>query len=144
MARPYLILAALIGLIAIAGGTFAKGASWGRTQATARCQADKIEAQQREIVERAALQAAIDQRDAELQAKEQEIANAVINVRTEYLPARTIVKRQIVERAVYRDCRADDSLWQLANAALRGDAAAGAEAFDRDTAGVPGVSDAPG
>lgn len=144
LGKPYLMLAALIGLIAIAGGSFSKGASWGRTQATERCQAEQLERQQQDIVERAALQAAIDQRDIEIRQREEEAANAIVQVRTEYLPAKTIVKREIVERPVYRDCRADDRLWELANAALRGDAAAGAEAFDRGAAGVPGVPDAPG
>jgi len=142
MLRPYMLVAALIGLIAVLGGTFAKGVSWGRTQATERCQAEQLERQQQEIVERAALQAAIDQRDFEIRQREEEAANAIVQVRTEYLPAKTIVKREIVRLPA--DCRVDDRLWELANAALRGDAAAGAEAFDRDTAGVPGVPDAPG
>lgn len=137
LGKPYMLLAGLICIIGLMGGSFAKGASWGRTQATERCQAEQLDRQQQDIVERAALQAAIDQRDAELQAKQQEIADAVVKVRTEYLPAKTIVKREVAERVVYRECRADDRLYELANAALRGDAAAGAEAFGRDPVGVP-------
>ena len=126
LGKPYMLLAGLICIIGLMGGSFAKGASWGRTQATERCQAEQLERQQQDIVERAALQ-----------AKQQEIADAVVKVRTEYLPAKTIVKREVAERVVYRECRADDRLYELANAALRGDAAAGAEAFGRDPVGVP-------
>ena len=138
LAKPYLILAALVGIIAIAGGSFGKGASWGRTQATERCQAEKLEAQQREIVERAALQAAIDQRDAELRAKEQEAADAVIEVRTEYLPGKTIVKREVVRDVVYRDCRVGDGMRDVLNAALAGRPVSAAADLGAADAGLPG------
>jgi len=137
LGKPYLILAALIGVIAIAGGSFAKGASWGRTQATEKCQREQIEAQQQEIVERAALQAAIDQRDIEIRQREQEAANAVAQVRVEYLPGKTVVKREIVERAVFRDCRTGDSMRDTLNAALAGRPVPGAADVGTDTGRLP-------
>ena len=137
LGKQYLILAALIGVIAIAGGSFAKGASWGRTQATEKCQREQLEAQQQEIVERAALQAAIDQLDIEIRQREQEAANAIVQVRTEYLPAKTIVRREVVERAVYRDCRTGDSMRDTLNAALAGRPVSGA-AEGGGADGVPG------
>jgi hypothetical protein len=136
LGKPYLILAALIGLIALMGGTFAKGASWGRTQATERCQAEQLEAQQREIAERAVLQAAIDQRDVEIRQREQEAANAIVQVRTEYLPAKTIIRREVVERAVFRDCHAGDRVRDTLNAALAGRPVSGA----LESGGATGVS----
>lgn len=136
--KPYLILAALIGIIAIAGGSFGKGASWGRTQATEKCQREQLERQQQDIVERAALQAAIDQRDAELRAKEQEAADAVIEVRTEYLPGKTIVKREVVRDVVYRDCRVGDGMRDVLNAALAGRPVSAAADLGAADAGLPG------
>ena len=126
MARPYLILAALICLIGLMGGTFAKGVSWGRTQATEKCQAEKLESQQREIVERAALQAAIDQREEQIRERERRGADAVIKVRTEYLPGKVVVKREVVERAVFRDCRIG-GMRDTINAALAGKPVSGAD-----------------
>ena len=126
MARPYLILAALICLIGLMGGTFAKGVSWGRTQATEKCQAEKLESQQREIVERAALQAAIDQREEQIRERERRGADAVIKVRTEYLPGKVVVKREVVERAVFRDCRIG-GMRDTLNAALAGKPVSGAD-----------------
>lgn len=138
LGKPYLILAALIGLIAIAGGSFGKGASWGGTRATAKCQAEKLEAQAQEIVERAALQAAIDKRDAELQAKEAEVADAIVKVRTEYLPGKTVVKREVVERAVFRECRVGDGMRRTIDAALAGHPVPGAGAEPSRSLGVSG------
>jgi hypothetical protein len=127
LGKPYLILAGLIGLIAIAGGSFGKGAEWGRTRAESACQAEKLEAQQREIVERAALQAAIDKRDEEIRERERRGADAVIKVRTEYLPGKVVVKREVVERAVFRDCHVGDGMRATLNAALAGKPVPGAD-----------------
>lgn len=142
--KPYLVVALVVGLIALMGGTFAKGASWGRAQATSRCNAEKIEVQQREIAERAVLQAAIDKRDAELRAKEQERANAIVQVRTEFLPAKTVVRKEVVERRVFTDCRIGDGMRDTLNAALRGRPAATVPALGAGDAGVSGGARAAG
>lgn len=134
--KPYMLVAALIGLIAIAGGSFGKGAEWGRVRAERACQAEQIEAQQREIVERAALQAAIDERTRERDELLQRTAEVVERVRTEYLPAKTIVRREVVERAVFRDCHAGERVRDTINAALAGRPVSGA----LESGGAAGVS----
>ena len=50
----------------------------------------------------------------------EEAADAIAEIRVEYLPGKTEIRRQIVERAVYRDCRIDDGMRDILNAALRG------------------------
>lgn len=124
LGKPYLILAALIGVIAIAGGSFAKGASWGRTQATERCQAEKIETQNRELAEREAIQAALAKREAEWKSKLTEAANAVADTRVEYAEAKTIVRREVVRLPA--DCRIGDGLREHINSALAGHPLSGA------------------
>lgn len=136
LAKPYLILAALIGILAVAGGSFGKGAEWGRTRAVAQCQAEKLEAQQREIVERAALQAAIDERTRERDELLQRTAEVVDRVRTEYLPSKTIVKREIVRLSP--DCRIGDGLRGIVNAALAGRPVSSSQTEPAADSGVPG------
>ena len=142
LARPYLILAALIGILALAGGSFGKGASWGREQATSRCNAEKLEAQQREIVERAALQAAIDERTRERDELLQRTAEVVDRVRTEYLPSKVIVKREVVRLSP--DCRIGDGLRGIVNAALAGRPVSGASPEPTADGGVSGSASSAG
>ena len=142
LARPYLILAALIGILALTGGAFGKGASWGREQATSRCNAEKLEAQQREIVERAALQAAIDERTRERDELLQRTAEVVDRVRTEYLPSKTIVKREVVRLSP--DCRIGDGLRGIVNAALAGRPVSSSQTEPAADGGVPGRTGATG
>ena len=142
LARPYLILAALIGILALTGGAFGKGASWGREQATSRCNAEKLEAQQRDIVERAALQAAIDERTRERDLLLQRTAEVVDRVRTEYLPSKVIVKREVVRLSP--DCRIGDGLRGIVNAALAGRPVSGASPEPAADSGVSGSASSAG
>jgi len=78
------------------------------------------------------------ERDAALARKTEEAAHAVAEVRTEYLPGKTIVRREVVEVPAYRDCRITGSVRHALDAALAGRPVPGAEAERGGAARVPG------
>lgn len=55
-----------------------------------------------------------------LSEQQKDAADAVERVRVEYLPSKTVVKREVVEKPVYRECRIDGRMFDLLNRALRG------------------------
>lgn len=120
MLGAYRYLALALVAVALLAGAYVKGRGDGRAVEASHWQAREIEHQQRAIAEREQLQAALEARSAELAARQQEAADAVVQIRTEYLPAKAIIRREVVERAVYRDCRVGDSMRDTLNAALRG------------------------
>ena len=138
MLNPYVALAAAVGLAVALGGTYLQGRSDGAAHEAARWQADAIKAQQRAAQAAQALREQLAQREAELAQKQQEAADAVVQVRTEYLPAKTIVRREVAERVVYRDCRVGDGMRDTINSAAAGRPVSGTEAVSGDSAGVSG------
>lgn len=118
--RLYLYLA-LAAMFAVAlGGSYMRGRSDGRAAEAVTWQRKEIDRQQQEAIAREELQHALDARNAEITQRQQDAANAVVQIRTEFLPGKTIVKREVVEKPVYRDCVIDDSMFNVLNAALRG------------------------
>lgn len=120
MIRLYAGLAGVLLLLALLAGVYGKGRSDGRAVQAAEYAQERATAAQAAEAERAALQAALDARTAELARKSEEVAHAVAQVRVEYLPGKTMVKREIVERAVFRDCRVTPAALDAINGALIG------------------------
>lgn len=120
MLRGYLfaIIAAVIA--ALVAGAYIGGRSDGRAVQAVECAADKAKAEAKALKERQAIQDALNARAAELERAQQEGANAIAQVRVEYLPAKTIVKREVVEKRVFTDCRIGDGMRDTINAALGG------------------------
>ena len=139
MIRPYMILAVLIGLIATHSGLYLKGHKAGSTRELAKCQAQQIEDAQEASRALEAIQQQLREREAQLVKQQQEAANAVAQVRVEYLPGRTIVKREIVREPVYSDsrCRVSGGMRDTLNAALAGRPVPGAADVGTDTGRLP-------
>lgn len=136
MIRLYGALASALALSLIIGGSYVKGRSDGRAVQAAEYAQEVATAHAQAEAERAALQAALDARTAELARKSEEVANAVEAVRVEYLPGKTIVRREVVERAVFRECHIGDGMRDTINAALAGRPVPGAV----EGAGADGLS----
>lgn len=113
-----LAIAALLAVTHI--GVAANAYEAGSIREAAKWRAEKIAAQAEEMAARQALQAALDARTAELAKRTQEAADAVAEIRTEYLPGKTVIRREVVERPVFRDCRVGDGMRNTLNAALAG------------------------
>ena len=120
MIRPYMILAVLIGLIATHSGLYLKGHKAGSTRELAKCQYQQLQDAQEASRALEALQQQLREREAKWVQQQQEAADAIAQVRVEYLPGKTIVKREIVERAVFRDCRVTPTALAAINGALTG------------------------
>ncbi len=138
MPRAYLALAIVAVLAASHLGLYLTGRGDGAKSEAARWQAQEIERQQAAAEQYRALQAQLAAREAELAERQQEGANAVERVRTEYLPGKTIVRREVVEVPAYRDCRVTGSVRHALDAALAGRPVPGAEAERGGAARVPG------
>ena len=118
--RLYTYAAAAVALLAAVGTAYYCGRIDGQAHAIAACltrEAERTAAAERDRTE---WRAQIDAWEAERRRLEQEAADAIAEIRVEYLPGKTEIRRQIVERAVYRDCRIDDGMRDILNAALRG------------------------
>ncbi len=138
MIRLYAAAGAALVLLALLAGAYTKGRGDGRAVQAAEYATERATAAQEAEQERQALQAALDARTAELARRTQEAADAVVQVRTEYLPGKTEVRRIVVDRPVYRDCRIDAGLRDILDAALAGRPVPGAEAERGGAARVPG------
>ena len=137
MIRVYAGLAGVLLLLALLSGSYVKGRSDGRAVQAAEYAQERATAHAQAEAERAALQAALDARTAELARKSEEVAHAVAQVRVEYLPGKTLVKREIVERAVFRECRTGDRVRDTINSALAGRPVPGAADVGTDTGRLP-------
>ena len=107
-------------LLAAVGTAYTVGRLDGKAHERSACltrEAERTAAAERDRTE---WRAQIDAWEAERRRLEQEAADAIAEIRVEYLPGKTEIRRQIVERAVYRDCRIDDGMRDILNAALRG------------------------
>jgi hypothetical protein len=126
--RAYAAIAAALSVLAMLAGAYAKGRDDGYAVQAAEYAQERAEAHAKAEAERAAVQDALDARTAELARKTEEAAHAVAQVRTEYLPGKTLVKREVVRDVVYRDCRITPSVRESIDAALRGRPAAAGRA----------------
>lgn len=138
IAKPYAILALVLLLGATHGAAYLQGFKQGSKVEAARWQAQEIERQQQAAKQAQALRDQLAERDAALARKTEEAAHAVAEVRTEYLPGKTIVRREVVEVPAYRDCRITGSVRHALDAALAGRPVPGAEAERGGAARVPG------
>ena len=137
MIRPYMILAVLIGLIATHAGTYWKGHKAGAVRELAKCQAQQLQDAQDASRALEAIQQQLREREAQWVQQQQETANAVAQVRVEYLPGKTIVKREVVREPVYRDCRVSPGVRDTLNAALAGRPVPGAAEVGTDSGRLP-------
>lgn len=113
--NPYLIIAALVGAIALAGGAYWKG--WSDRAARAEVATSKV-------VEQSHQQAVSELTAANVPAAKLEQTNA-----QEKIVYRTITQQvdRIVDRPVYRDRCIDDDGLRIARAAIAGAPTAAAE-----------------
>ena len=137
MIRPSMILAVLVGLIATHAGTYWKGHKAGAVREVAKCQAQQLQDAQDASRALEAIQQQLREREAQWVQQQQETANAVAQVRVEYLPGKTIVKREVVREPVYRDCRVSPGVRDTLNAALAGRPVPGAADVGTDTGRLP-------
>ena len=118
--RLYYYAAAAVALLAAVGTAYTVGRLDGRAHERSACltrEAERTAAAERD---RAEWRAQIDAWEAERRRLEQEAANAIAEIRTEYLPAKTIVRREVVEKQVYNECRIGGEVFDTLNAALTG------------------------
>ena len=139
MLKPYAILAVLIGLIATHAGTYWKGHKAGSVAELAKCQAQQIEDAHEASRTLEAIQQQLREREAQWVQQQQEAADAVAQVRVEYLPGKVIVKREIVREPVYSDsrCRVSSGMRDTLNRALAGRPVPGAADIGTDTGRLP-------
>lgn len=137
MIRPYMILAVLIGLIATHAGTYWKGHKAGAVRELAKCQAQQLQDAQDASRALEAIRQQLREREAQWVQQQQETANAVAQVRVEYLPGKVIVKREIVREPRYRDCAVSPGMRDTLNAALAGRPVPGAADIGTDSGRLP-------
>ena len=139
MLKPYAILAVLIGLIATHAGTYWKGHKAGAVLEVAKCQAQQLQDAQDASRALEAIQQRLREREAKWTAQQQEAADAVAQVRVEYLPGKVIVKREIVREPVYSDsrCRVSSGMRDTLNRALAGRPVPGAAEVGTDSGRLP-------
>lgn len=137
MLRPYMILAVLIGLIATHAGLYLKGHKAGSTRELAKCQARQLQDAQEASRALEALQQQLREREAKWVQQQQEAADAIAQVRVEYLPGKVIVKREVVREPRYRDCVVSPGMRDTLNAALAGRPVPGAADIGTDTGRLP-------
>ncbi len=137
MIRPYMILAVLIGLVATHAGTYWKGHKAGAVRELAKCQAQQLQDAQDASRALEAIQQQLREREAQWVQQQQETANAVAQVRVEYLPGKVIVKREIVREPRYRDRAVSPGMRDTLNAALAGRPVPGAAEVGTDSGRLP-------
>ena len=137
MIRPSMILAVLVGLIATHAGTYWKGHKAGAVREVAKCQAQQLQDAQDASRALESLQQQLREREAKWVRQQQEAADAIAQVRVEYLPGKTIVKREVVREPRYRDCVVSPGMRDTLNAALRGRPVPGAADVGTDTGRLP-------
>ena len=137
MIRPYMILAVLIGLIATHSGVYLKGHKAGAVREVAKCQAQQLQDAQDASRALESLQQQLREREAKWVRQQQEAADAVAQVRVEYLPSKVIVKREVVREPRYRDCVVPPGMRDTLNAALAGRPVPGAADIGTDTGRLP-------
>lgn len=118
--RLYYYAAAAVALLAAVGTAYTVGRLDGRAHERSACltrEAERTAAAERDRTE---WRAQIDAWEAERRRLEQGAANAIAEIRVEYLPGKTIVRREVVEKQVYNECRIGGEVFDTLNAALTG------------------------
>lgn len=118
--RLYYYAAAAVALLAAVGTAYTVGRLDGRAHERSACltrEAERTAAAERDRTE---WRAQIDAWEAERRRLEQEAADAIAEIRVEYLPGKTIVRREVVEKQVYNECRIGGEVFDTLNAALTG------------------------
>ncbi len=118
--NPWVILAIIAALAASHLALYAQGRSDGRNAAEVAHQRAAAEETARDQADRDAVQRALDERAERLADKERTIAEAIKNANQKIDTIRTVVRREIVERPVYRECRISAGMFDNLNAALAG------------------------
>lgn len=139
MLKLYAALAIVAVLAGLYGIAYTKGHKAGATRELAKCQARQLQDAQDASRALEAIQQQLREREAKWVRQQEEAANAVAQVRVEYLPGRTIVKREIVREPVYSDsrCRVSGGMRDTLNAALAGRPVPGAADVGTDTGRLP-------
>lgn len=135
--RPYFALGLVLALIATHLAVGVKSYEGGVRAEAARWQAEALKDAQEAAQEREALQQQLREREAKWVQQQQEAADAIATVRVEYLPGKTIVKREIVREPRYRDCAVSPGMRDTLNAALAGRPVPGAAEVGTDTGRLP-------
>jgi len=118
--RLYGYAAAAVGLLATVGTAYTVGRLDGSAHERSAClsrEAVRTAAAERD---RAEWRAQIDAWEAERRRLEQGAANAIAEIRVEYLPGKTIVRREVVEKPIYSECRIGGEMLKTLNDALTG------------------------
>ena len=137
MLRVYAILAVLIGAVLTGAGVYLKGYKAGAVAEVAKCQSQQLQDAQDASRALEALQQQLREREAQWVQQQQEAADAVAQVRVEYLPGKTVVKREIVREPVYRTCVVSPGMRDTLNAALAGRPVPGAAEVGTDSGRLP-------
>ena len=120
MLRAYAALAIVFVMGGLYGLAYVNGRTDGSEAASAKCQARALEDAQDASRALEAIQQQLREREAKWVKQQQEAANAVAQVRVEYLPGKTVVKREIVREPVYRTCVVSPGMRDTINSALAG------------------------
>lgn len=117
-----LVTTGLILIVAAAalGYAYAQGRSDGAAHERAECLDREAERTAAAEGDRTELRAQIDAWEAERRRLEQGAANAIAEIRVEYLPGKTIVRREVVEKPIYSECRIGGEMLKTLNDALTG------------------------
>lgn len=120
MLRVYAALAIVAVLAGLYGIAYTKGHKAGATRELAKCQAQQLQDAQEASRALEAIQQQMRDREAKWVRQQEEAANAIAQVRVEYLPSKVIVKREVVREPRYRDCVVSPGMRDTLNAALAG------------------------
>jgi len=137
MLRAYAALAIVAVLAGLYGIAYTKGHKAGAVRELAKCQAQQLQDAQDASRALEAIQQQLREREAQWVQQQQETANAVAQVRVEYLPGKVIVKREVVREPRYRDCAVSPGMRDTLNAALAGRPVPGAAEVGTDTGRLP-------
>ena len=137
MLRAYAALAIVAVLAGLYGIAYTKGHKAGAVRELAKCQAQQLQDAQDASRALEAIQQQLREREAQWVQQQQETANAVAQVRVEYLPGKVIVKREIVREPRYRDCAVSPGMRDTLNAALAGRPVPGAADVGTDSGRLP-------
>lgn len=107
-------------LIGSHAAMYAGGRSAGATASDARWLAVRAEEQAQREALQTRWRAQLDAWEAERRRLEQGAANAIAEIRVEYLPGKTIVRREVVEKPIYSECRIGGEMLKTLNDALTG------------------------
>ena len=137
MLRVYAALAIVAVLAGLYGIAYTKGHKAGAVREVAKCQAQQLQDAQDASRALESLQQQLREREAKWVRQQQEAADAIAQVRVEYLPGKTIVKREVVREPVYRSCVVSPGMRDTLNAALAGRPVPGAADIGTDTGRLP-------